>query len=317
MTETQTPPTTRINTGTEVSMVGFGCFNPGNPPGIIPGIEAATKIGYTLYDTAALYENEKEVGDVLRASGIPREKLFVTTKLFNDCHDNVEASFDRSLEALNLDYIDMFLMHWPQATVPGQKYVADDSISFVDTWKRLEKLLETRAGKVKAIGVSNFSVKTLTELLKHAKVVPAMNQVETHPYNQDRELVKLCQEKGIVVEAYTPLGFADSPFFKDQDLLSIAKEIGDDVTVPNVVLSWNVQRGVIVLPKTCTPDRAKENFRILRLSDAHMQRIYDIENDPKRRHQRLCQAYDPKTKTALGWTYDQLGWNKPIQMMEN
>ena len=144
-----------------------------------------------------------------------------------------------------------------------------------------------------------------------------MNQVETHPYNQDRELVKLCQEQGIVVEAYTPLGFADSPFFKDQDLLSIAKEIGDDVTVPNVVLSWNVQRGVIVLPKTCTPERAKENFRILRLSDAHMQRIYDIENDPKRRHQRLCQAYDPKTKTALGWTYDQLGWNKPIQMIEN
>lgn len=86
MTEIQTPPTTKINTGTEVSMVGFGCFNPGNPPGIIPGIEAATKIGYTHYDTAALYENEKEVGDVLRASGIPREKLFVTTKLFNDCH---------------------------------------------------------------------------------------------------------------------------------------------------------------------------------------------------------------------------------------
>ena len=99
--------------------------------------------------------------------------------------------------------------------------------------------------------------------------------------------------------------------------MSIAKEIGNDVTVPNVVLSWNVQRGCIVLPKTCSPDRAKENFGFLRLSDAHMQRIYDIENDPKRRNQRLCQAYDPKTKTALGWTYDQLGWNKPIQMIEN
>ena len=192
----------------------------------------------------------------------------------------------------------------------------DDSISFVDTWKQLEKLLETRAGKVKGIGVSNFSLKNLTELLKHAKVVPAMNQVETHPYNQESDLVKFCQEKGILVTAYSPLGLTNSPILKDEDVIAISKEIGNGVTPANVVLNWNVQRGVAVLPKSINADRVKENFRIVHLTDDQMQRLNDISKDPKRRFQRTCPVYNEDTKKVLGWTYEQLGWDKPIQMTQ-
>lgn len=294
--------------------MAFGCFSPGAPEAVIPGVEAATKVGYTHYDTAKYYFNEKQIGDVLRASGIPREKLFVTTKVWNDDHHNVEEAFDKSLKELNLDYIDMYLMHWPQATVSGQNWVADDSIDFIQTWKQLEKLLETRAGKIKAIGVSNFSVKNLTELLKHAKVVPAMNQIETHPYNQESELVQLCKEKGIVVEAYCPLGFTNSPILKDPDVVKIAEEIGYGVTPANVVLSWNVQRGIIVLPKSNNPDRVKENYRLVPLTDDQMQRINDISKDPKRRFRRMCPVYDDKTQTVFGWSYERLGWEKPPQV---
>ena len=314
--DTKVPPYMTLNNGQKVSSIALGCYNPDDPPGIVHGIEAAVKVGYTHFDDAALYKNEKEVGDALRASGIPREKLFVTTKIWNFDHHNVEAAFDRSFDALNLGYIDMYLLHWPQANVPGEKHIVDDSISFVDTWKQLEKLLETRAGKVKGIGVSNFSLKNLTELLKHAKVVPAMNQVETHPYNQESDLVKFCQEKGILVTAYSPLGLTNSPILKDEDVIAISKEIGNGVTPANVVLNWNVQRGVAVLPKSINADRVKENFRIVHLTDEQMQRLNDISKDPKRRFQRTCPVYNEDTKKVLGWTYDQLGWDKPIQMTQ-
>lgn len=294
-----------------MSMVALGCFNDKDPNGIVPGIEAATKVGYTHFDTATFYQNENAVGATLRASRIPRESLFVTTKLSNFDHHRVEEAFDKSLNELGLDYIDMYLMHWPQANKDGDFFATDDTISFVDTWRQMEKLLDSRAGKVKAIGVSNFSLKNLTELLKYARIVPAMNQIETHPYNQDRELVQFCQDKGIVVSAYSPLGFANSPMLQDQDIVSVAEELGHGITPANVLLSWNVQRGVVVLPKSSHAERVKENFRLVRLNAAQVQKIDNISNDPKRRHQRLCTLYDSKTDTCLGWTYEQLGWEIP------
>lgn len=302
-----------LNTGAKVSMVGLGCYSPDDPKQIIDGIRAATKDGYTHFDTASFYENEEVVGEGLRQSGVPREKLFVTTKLYNFDHHNVEEAFDKSFAKLNVEYIDMYLMHWPQATKPGHHFIADDTIDFIQTWKAMEKLFETRPGKIKGIGVSNFSIKTLTELLKHAKIVPAMNQIETHPYNQDPELLEFCREKGIVVSAYTPLGQAGSPILKDQDIISIANEIGDDVTPAKVVLSWNVQRGVIILPKSSNPVRVKQNAELITLSEDHMQRINNISKDPARR-QRFALTYDNKTQTVFGWTFEQLGWEKPAHM---
>lgn len=313
MVQYHTAPFAKLNTGAEISMVGLGCYSPDDPKQIITGIKAATKIGYTHFDTASFYENEEVVGEGMRQSGMPREKLFVTTKLWNYDHHNVEEAFDKSLARLNVDYIDLYLMHWPQATKSGQLFVADDSIDFVTTWKAMERLFETRPGKVKAIGVSNFSVKNLTELLKHAKIVPALNEIESHPYNQEQELLDFCREKGIVVSAYTPLGQAGSPILKDPVIVKIAEEIGDDVTPAKVVLSWNVQRGVVILPKSSNPDRVKQNFEMLTLSDEHMQRINDLTKDPNR-HQRFSLTYDPKTDTVFGWTYEQLGWPRPTHM---
>lgn len=313
MVEYHLAPLQTLNTGAKISMVGLGCYSPDDPKAIIDGITAATKDGYTHFDTASFYENEEVVGEGLRASGVPRENLFVTTKLWNFDHHNVEEAFDKSLAKLNVDYIDLYLMHWPQATKPGHMFVADDTINFIDTWKAMEKLFETRPGKIKAIGVSNFSIKTLSELLKHAKIVPALNEIETHPYNQENELIQFCREKGIVVSAYTPLGQANSPILKDADIVKIAEEIGGDVTPAKVVLSWNVQRGVVILPKSSNPVRVKQNIELITLSDDHMQRICNISKDPNR-HQRFALVYDKTTETVFGWTWEQLGWEKPTHV---
>lgn len=305
MAESQ--PIATLNTGAKVPMIALGCYmgKPGGGQQVVDAVKTAAKVGYRHFDTAAYYQNEDKVGQGIRESGVPREQLFVTTKLRNDCHHDVEAAFDHSLELLNVDYIDMYLMHWPNSTKPNEPNVADDSIDYVQTWKNMERLLETRAGKVKAIGVSNFSTKTLPHLLEHAKVIPAMNQIETHPYNQTSDLVALCQKHGIVVSAYSPLGLTDSPIFKDEDVLAVAKEVG--ATPAQVILNWNVQRNVVVLPKSITPHRIEENFKVVKLSEAQMARISSIENDPKRQY-RLCKVFDPKTQTVFGWSYERLGW---------
>lgn len=300
-------PYITLNTGAKVPMIALGCFlgKPGGGQEVVDAVKFASQMGYRHFDTATMYSNEDKVGQGLRESGVPREHLFVTTKLRNDCHHDVEAAFDRSLELLNVDYIDMYLMHWPMATKPNEPYVADESIDYIETWKSMERLIETRAGKVKAIGVSNFSTKTLPHLLEHAKVVPAMNQVETHPYNQTSELVALCQKHGIVVSAYSPLGLTDSPIFKDEDVLAVAKETG--ATPAQVILNWNLQRNVVVLPKSITPSRIEQNFKIVKLTEAQMARINSIEKDPKRQY-RLCKVFNPETQSVFGWSYERLGW---------
>lgn len=289
-----------LNTGAKIPAVGMGCWmgSPGKFD-LENGLNVSFDAGYRHFDTAALYANEELVGKAIRDSGVPRDQIFVTTKLWNADHSNVEKAFDESLSRLNVGYIDLYLMHWPQSS--------GDNVSFVDTWKDMEKLLETRKDKVRAIGVSNFSVKTLSELLAHAKVVPANNQIETHPYNQDWDVLELCQKHNIFVTAYTPLGQADSPILKDKDVLAIAEEIGGDVTPAQVVLSWNVQRGVGVLPKSTNPGRARKNIQLVTLTDAQMQRIHDITKDPSRQGRLNYVTYDKQSGTVLGWTKEQMG----------
>ena len=303
--------TFQLNTGARVHAVGYGCFQgaPGDGDGALRnGMKVAFDAGYRHFDTAAFYENEEIVGAAIRDSGIKREDLFITTKLWNDRHHEVEKAFDESLERLGCGYVDMYLLHWPQATHKGDNWSADDSIDYIETWKSLEKLLETRKDKVRAIGVSNFSVKTLPHLLENCKVTPAMNQVECHPYCQENQVLEMCKQRGIVMSAYTPLGQANSPVLADPDINEIAKEV--NASPGQVVLSWNVQRGVVVLPKSTNPARARQNHELVQLSDAQMQRIQNISKDPKR-VMRLCSTFDPKTRTSYGWSYERLGWTEP------
>lgn len=302
-------PSVKMNNGAEMPVVAMGLWT--GTPGAdqtAQQVDVAIKAGYRHFDTAAMYANEKETGECLRKSGVPRQELFVTTKVWNDRHRDVEAAFDESFEKLGLEYIDLYLMHWPQAQKADGS--ADDSISFVDTWKQLERLLETRAGKVRAIGVSNFSSKTLKELLEHAKVVPACNQIETHPYAPDHELVDLCKSRGIVVTAYTPLGLGKPAMLEDADIVAVAKEL--NALPSQVVLSWNVQRGVPVLPKTQHEDRAKKNIELVHLSDEQMNRISKIHEDPKRRGYLNTVVYNASDNSVLGWSLEKLGWPYPF-----
>ncbi len=182
----------------------MGCWQ-GSPNEVAHGLSDAIAAGYRGLDTAKMYANEASVGKAVRESGLPREEFFVTTKLSPNHSDreDVAGAFQRSLDALDIGYIDLYLMHWPQGHKDGKAYNGSpDGSHFNDVWAEMEKLLDT--GKVRAIGVSNFSPKTFPELLKTAKVVPAVNQVEGHPYLPDPELIKFTEEKGIHTSYYTP-----------------------------------------------------------------------------------------------------------------
>jgi len=293
-----------LNNGTKIPSVGMGCWL--GPDGGLDTIEKmvtdAIKNGYRHLDTAVGYSNEELVGKAIRESGIPRNEIYLTTKLPSKHHHCVRESFEESLKKLNCEYIDLYLMHWPFAEVDGRSLSPEVHPTFVDTWKEMEKLLDT--GKVKSIGVSNFSIKTLTELLAHAKVVPATNQVEINPCLPQFELQKFCEEKGILITAYSPFGQSNPLFFDDPDLKQIAERRG--VTVPQLTISWIVQRGIITIPKSQNPERMKTNITLLKLTPEEMQAFDELHKKPGM-HRSLLPYHNPDN-TVLGWTYEQLGW---------
>lgn len=220
----------------------------------------ALKVGYRHIDCAYCYQNEGEVGEGLReafASGIQRSDVFITTKLWCTYHSRVEENLDKSLKLLGLDYVDLYLMHWPCPMNPNGNHELfpkledgvtrdlDHSWSHIQTYQLMEKLLKT--GKAKAIGVANYSKKYLEELLPHVSVVPAVNQIENHPLLPQQEIVDFCKEKGIVITAYSPLGSTGGPLMKDEAVIEVAKQTG---TSPGCVLlryhSKSVPRGAEV-----------------------------------------------------------------------
>ncbi|KZT24927.1 Aldo/keto reductase [Neolentinus lepideus HHB14362 ss-1] len=293
-------PVFTLNNGIKMPGVGMGCWtNYSSNESVLNMCRTALKVGYRHFDTAAMYGNEDAVGQAIRESAVPREEIFVTTKLNNHSHHKVREAFEGSLTALNVDYVDLYLMHWPQAT-------SDDSTkalpvpTFIETYKEMEKLLDT--GKVKAIGVSNFSIKTLSELLPHVKVVPAVNQVEMHPSLPQPELLQFCKEKGIQVEAYSPLGQSARIFFPA--LEPIASKYS--VTAAQIALSWGVQRGTAVIPKSENEGRMKANLELITLEDEDMSAISTIHKRPDM-HRSLCD-FHAEDGTVSGWTYEQLGW---------
>jgi len=249
----------KLNTGAEIPAIGLGTWQ--SAPGQVrEAVKVALQKGYRHIDTALAYENEKEVGLGIKDSGVPREEIWITTKLDNTWHHIVEDGINSSLKSLDVDYVDLYLMHWPSSTDPKdlKKHLPD--WTFVKTWQEMQKL--PASGRVKNIGVSNFAIKNLEILLNDpsCKTVPAVNQVELHPNCPSPKLLDYCKEKGIHCTAYSCLGSTDSPLYKNQDLIKLAEKKGK--TVQQVLLMWGLQRGTSVIPKSVTASRVEKNFEL-------------------------------------------------------
>ncbi|MFI9591909.1 aldo/keto reductase [Nonomuraea sp. NPDC052265] len=236
-----------LNTdGVQIPQLGFGVWQV-SADDAEHAVTTALRAGYRHVDTAAAYENEEGVGRAVRAAGVPREKVFVTTKLWNGDHERAEQAFDESLARLGLDYVDLFLIHWP---VPQQD-------KYVQAWRALEKIY--RDGRAKAIGVSNFTVATLTRLMNETDITPSINQIELHPYFQQREMRAFHEANGILTEAWSPLGQGKG-LLSDPALRVLSEKYGK--TPAQIVLRWHLQLGNVVIPKSVTPARIEENIDV-------------------------------------------------------
>ncbi len=260
-----TIPNLTLNNGVTMPRLGFGVFQ-------VPDEETtavvadALRAGYRSIDTATLYGNERGVGRAVRESGIPRDELFVTTKLWNDDHgyDQVFRAFDDSLRRLGLDHLDLYLIHWP---TPARD-------SYTETWRAFEKLLAD--GRVRAIGVSNFQPAHLRRLVDETGTVPAVNQIELHPFLQQAELRATHRDLGIATEAWSPLA-KGGELLGEQALVEIAQRHGR--TPAQVVLRWHLQLGNVVIPKSVTSARIRENLDVFgfELDDADLARLATLE----------------------------------------
>ncbi|MCF8606911.1 aldo/keto reductase [Gordonia sp. HY442] len=261
-----TVPAIALNNDVQIPQLGFGTFQI-PPENTKAAVSTALEAGYRHLDTAQMYGNEKQVGEAVRESGIPRPDIFVTSKLNNHLHAPADAveGLSTSVDALDLGPLDLYLIHWPLPKVGD----------FVETWRAFEG--EYKAGQTRAIGVSNFQQAHLERLLAETEVVPAVNQIEVHPYFQQASLRAFNREHGIVTEAWAPLG--QGAVLDDEVLAAIGAEIGRSVA--QVTLRWHLQRGDVVFPKSSTPARAAENFALFdfSLSDEQMSRIDALDAD--------------------------------------
>lgn len=270
-----------LNNGVKMPIIGFGVFR-------IPASDTekvasdALQVGYRHLDTAASYGNEEAVGRAIKHSGIPRGELFVTTKLWIQSRSGEEAvkrAFHASMQRLGLDYLDLYLIHQPL----GDYYAA---------WRAMEGL--HRDGLIKAIGVSNFYPDRLVDLIEHNETVPAVNQIETHPFFQRRDYQKLMQERGVQIESWGPLAEGKNDIFTNPTLTSIGEAHGKSVS--QVVLRWLVQRGVVVIPKSVRPERMVENITVFdfQLSDEEMNEINALDTG-------VSVAFDHHDPAMVSW----------------
>jgi len=273
----------KLNTGAEMPTFGLGTWK--SAPGEVEhAVEFALKNGYTHIDTAAAYKNEKEVGAGIAASGIPRGSIFLTTKLDNPDHKEAAEALEASLKNLGTDYLDLWLMHWPAPMTKGEPAFADKTHDWLDTWKSMEALYKAHPDKLKAIGVSNFSVEFLERLLAVAEVVPAVNQIEMHPSCPSEDVLEFCRKKGIVVTAYSPLGSDNSPLLTNETVTKLAEKY--NVTPANVLVSLQANKpGVTVLPKSVTNSRILSNAVIIDLTDEEIKELHKIDET---HHFRAC-----------------------------
>lgn len=239
--------TVKLNTGAELPMLGFGTFQADGSDRTEKAVKIALEEGYRLIDTARGYENEADVGRALAGSGVPRAEVFVTTKLGNDDHgyESTLAACQDSLDKLGLDYLDLYLIHWPF-----------DTSDTIESWRAMEELFDS--GKCRAIGMSNFTVKHFEELLAEATVVPAVNQFEFHPFNYQDDVLAYCEDKGIQFQAYSPLVRAKK--FDDPAVKSLAAKYGKSPA--QILIRWALQRGVPTVPKSSARERIKANTMV-------------------------------------------------------
>lgn len=253
-----------LNNGVEMPLLGFGVFQIQDENECEQAVYDAIMAGYRLIDTAASYLNEEAVGRAIKRSGVPREELFITTKLWvqDAGYESTKQALTKSLEKLQLDYLDLYLIHQPYGDVHG-------------SWRAMEELYHE--GKIKAIGVSNFHPDRLIDLIIHNEVVPAVNQVETHVFNQQIESHNFMKENNVQIESWGPFAEGKNNFFQNEILVSIAEKYNKSVA--QVALRWLTQRGVVAIPKSVRKERIIENFNIFdfELSVEDMEKIAKLD----------------------------------------
>jgi 2,5-diketo-D-gluconate reductase A len=253
-----------LNNDVEMPILGFGVFQMNDPKECEQAVYDALMAGYRLIDTAASYLNEEAVGRAIKRSDVPREELFITTKLWvqDAGYESTKKAFAKSLERLQLDYLDLYLIHQPFGDVHG-------------SWRAMEELY--REGKIKAIGVSNFHPDRLIDLIIHNEVIPAVNQVETHPFNQQIESAQFMKENNVQIQSWGPFAEGKNEIFQNDVLVSIAEK--HNKSVAQVILRWLTLRGVIAIPKSVRQERIIENFNIFdfELSQEDMEKIAALD----------------------------------------
>ncbi len=257
--------TVKLNNDVRMPILGLGVYQ--SPPGRVTrnAVNFALRVGYRHVDTARIYGNEADVGEAVRESGVPRGDLFVTTKLWNSDqgYDSTLRAFEGSLKRLGLDYLDLYLVHFP---VPDLRK---------ETWSAMETLL--KKGRCRAIGVSNFTIRHLEELIEESHVIPSVNQVEFHPFLYQKELLKYCQRKGIQVEAYSPLARGER--LKHPRIISLATRYSK--TPAQLMIRWGIQHGLVVIPKSTREERIRENSHVFDfdISDDDMRSLDSLNED--------------------------------------
>lgn len=281
------PKIIKLDNDLSMPILGLGTYKLED---IHNSIKSAVKIGYRHFDTAALYENEKEVGAALNESIqeglVKREELFVTTKLWNDDHEDPIGALKKSLERLNMDYVDLYLIHWPLGTVKNEKLVKQ--IPLFQTWAKMEECVNL--GLTKSIGVSNFNVQLLLDLISYCSIKPACNQIELHPYLTQEDLVDFCQSNGVAVAAFNPIvrgGYArkkteifeEYDIFKNSTILSLSEKYKKSPV--QIVLNWHTYRNICAIPKSSNPARQLENFNSLdfKMEKEDYQKITDLNKN--------------------------------------
>jgi len=253
-----------LNNGVEMPIIGFGVFQIPDPAECEQCIIDAIKTGYRLIDTAASYMNEAAVGNAIKNCGIDRDKLFITTKLWVQDHgyENTKNSFQRSLDRLQLDYLDLYLIHQPYGDLFG-------------SWRAMEELYEE--GKIRAIGVSNFQPDRIMDLIVFGNIPPAVNQIETHPYDQQIETQFFLEENKVQIESWGPFAEGKNDMFSNELLVSLGKKYNKSVA--QIILRWLTQRGIVVIPKTVSKERMTENLNIFdfNLSTEDMEQIKTLD----------------------------------------
>ena len=281
LAEHTTIPTIKLNNGIEMPVLGFGVFQVPDPDECERSVHDAIGTGYRLIDTAASYMNEEAVGKAIKNSRVPREELFITTKLWvqDAGYENTKKAFKKSLKKLQLDYLDLYLIHQPYGDVHG-------------SWKAMEELhLE---GKTRAIGVSNFHPDRVMDLISFHEVVPAVNQIETHPFHQQIATQKFLQENGIQHESWGPFAEGKNDLFKNELLSSIGKK--HQKSIAQVVIRWLTQRGVVAIPKSVRKERMEENLNVFdfQLSNEDMQLIETLD-------QNVSAFFDHRDPNMVKW----------------